>query len=860
MSEHKNLSDGIEPEVDLTNCDREPIHILGRVQAFGGLISMSSDWIVNHASTNIEHMLGRPAEALIGLPVTECVHEPALHDIRAKLQLLSSEDAVERIFGLQLQESGALYDVAVHRSGRSIVVEIEPHDPNERTDYMSYVRPMIDRIGSADSVEMLCDTAARQLRALIGFDRVMVYRFEDDDSGTVIAEALTTGMEPFKGLRYPATDIPKQARALYKRNLLRIIADSSDEGHKIIPATNPDGEPLDLSLSTTRAVSSIHLEYLRNMGVSASLSVSIIKRGKLWGLFACHNDTPKTVSYGVRTAAELFAQLFSFVLDQKEVDEQVEERTRARVLHDQLMAQIAEQSSISENFETITDAIGSVVPFDGVVGWIDGQYKAKGSVPSQAEFLELVRFLNTITASQIYANKKLSSVYPAAEQFADRAAGLLVLPVSRTPRDYIVLFRREVAQSVQWAGNPDKPVEVGPNGIRLTPRKSFEAWQEIVRLESEPWTEIEIQAAEALRMTLLEVILRMTDASNKERAKSQEQQELLIAELNHRVRNILNLIRSLLSQTSGKGRSIAEYTEIIGGRIHALARAHDQITRENWAPASLHELIKTETEAYLGSKAGRVQISGADYLVVPAAFTTLSLVIHELVTNSAKYGALCDQRGMVKVELSTHDDGTLHLSWSESGGPPIQSPPSRRGFGTTIIERSIPYELNGKAEIRYDVTGLQAAFKIPANHIAGVATAASKDAAQLPEVSERATPLSGSVLLVEDNMIIAMDAEDFLGELGAEQVHVASNTSDAIDLAEAHAMTFALLDINLGAETSEPIAAHLSAQGVPFAFATGYGETTRLSETFPTAPIIQKPYDKAAIVAAYSELPARKSD
>ncbi len=860
MSEHKNLSDGIEPEVDLTNCDREPIHILGRVQAFGGLISMSSDWIVNHASTNIEHMLGRPAEALIGLPVTECVHEPALHDIRAKLQLLSSEDAVERIFGLQLQESGALYDVAVHRSGRSIVVEIEPHDPNERTDYMSYVRPMIDRIGSADSVEMLCDTAARQLRALIGFDRVMVYRFEDDDSGTVIAEALTTGMEPFKGLRYPATDIPKQARALYKRNLLRIIADSSDEGHKIIPATNPDGEPLDLSLSTTRAVSSIHLEYLRNMGVSASLSVSIIKRGKLWGLFACHNDTPKTVSYGVRTAAELFAQLFSFVLDQKEVDEQVEERTRARVLHDQLMAQIAEQSSISENFETITDAIGSVVPFDGVVGWIDGQYKAKGSVPSQAEFLELVRFLNTITASQIYASKKLSSVYPAAEQFADRAAGLLVLPVSRTPRDYIVLFRREVAQSVQWAGNPDKPVEVGPNGIRLTPRKSFEAWQEIVRLESEPWTEIEIQAAEALRMTLLEVILRMTDASNKERAKSQEQQELLIAELNHRVRNILNLIRSLLSQTSGKGRSIAEYTEIIGGRIHALARAHDQITRENWAPASLHELIKTETEAYLGSKAGRVQISGADYLVVPAAFTTLSLVIHELVTNSAKYGALRDQRGMVKVELSTHDDGALHLSWSESGGPPIQSPPSRRGFGTTIIERSIPYELNGKAEIRYDVTGLQAAFKIPANHIAGVATAASKDAAQLPEVSERATPLGGSVLLVEDNMIIAMDAEDFLGELGAEQVHVASNTSDAIVLAEAHAMTFALLDINLGAETSEPIAAHLSAQGVPFAFATGYGETTRLSETFPTAPIIQKPYDKAAIVAAYSELPARKSD
>lgn len=840
--------------IDLTNCDREPIHILGRVQSFGALISVSSDWMINHASTNIEQFLGIEAEQLIGSPLNTVLCADAVHDIRSKLQLLHGGDAVERIFGLTLQDEGSKFDVAVHMSGRSIVIEIEASDKNTRSDYMSYVRPMIDRIGKAESVDALCEVAARQLKALIGFDRVMVYRFEDDDSGTVIAEALKPGMESFKSLRYPASDIPKQARALYKRSLLRIISDSSDEGHSIIPATNPDGEPLDLSLGTTRAVSPIHLEYLRNMGVAASLSVSIIKRGKLWGLFACHHDQVKTLPYSVRTAAELFGQLFAFVLDQKESDENRSEATRGRILHDQLMAQIAEDSSISDNFETITAAINSVIPFDGVVGWIDGQFQSSGSVPTQEEFLGLVRFLNTTAASRIYSQKKLISVYPAAEQFGDRAAGLLVLPVSRTPRDYMVLFRREVAQSVQWAGNPEKPVEVGPNGIRLTPRKSFEAWQEIVRHQCEPWSEAEIQAAEALRITLLEVVLRMTDASEKERAKSQERQELLIAELNHRVRNILNLIRSLIAQTSSQDRSISDYTEIIGGRIHALARAHDQITRENWSPSSLHELIRTETDAYLGSKSDRVNIIGADPLLVPTAFTTLALVIHELVTNSAKYGALCDRTGSVTVELESLEDGALRIRWTEQGGPTIQSPPIRRGFGTTIIERSIPYELKGKAEVRYEATGLCAEFMIPRHNISEYAAEPDEHAAKEREPEKTTVRLSGDVLLVEDNMIIAMDAEDFLRELGADNVHVTASVQDAIEIANRTKLSFALLDVNLGSETSEPIARHLLELGIPAAFATGYGETTALAQSLPTVPVIQKPYDQAAISAVLQKL------
>lgn len=846
----ENQSDVSYAAVDLSNCDREPIHILGRVQSFGALVSVSSDWIINHASTNISDFLDVSAEDLIGQPFVDWFPGTVAHEIRTKLQVMSSGDAVERLFGIELKSGLPLFDLAVHVSGRSIIIELEPHPPSARTDYLSYVRPMIERVDKAETVETVCDAAVRQLRALTGFDRVMVYKFLDDESGTVISEATKSGMETFKGLRYPASDIPKQARALYLRNLLRIISDVSDEGHAIIPATNPEGEPLDLSLSTTRAVSPIHLEYLKNMGVNASMSISIIQRGKLWGLFACHHETPKILSYDLRTATELFGQLFSFVLSQRERDEEREEAKRGRILHDQLMAQMAEDASIADNFDTITSAISSVIPFDGAVGWIDGEFMAQGQTPTREEFKGLVRFLNTTAASRIYAQSKLSKVFPAAEDYAERAAGLLVLPVSRSPRDYIVLFRKEIAKTVTWAGNPEKPVEIGPNGVRLTPRKSFEAWTEMVRHESAPWTPTEINSADALRMTLLEVVLRMTDASNKERARSQERQELLIAELNHRVRNILNLIRSLIAQTNPEGRSTAEFTDVIGGRIHALARAHDQITQESWSSASVRDLIQTETDAYLGEKVDRIQISGPDVLLEPTAFTTLSLVIHELVTNSVKYGALCDARGSVQVELAEGHDGAFTLNWREVGGPPIQAPPERRGFGTTIIERSIPYELKGDADVKFEATGLRARFTIPSAHVAKFTDAQTASAPiNLPSEIE-STPLSGDVLLVEDNMIIALDAEDFLGELGATTVHVASRVADAQQLLEENDIRFALLDVNLGSETSEPIASELVRRAIPFVFATGYGDASGITKSFPDAIVIQKPYTKNSILDA----------
>ena len=839
--------------VDLTNCDREPIHIPGRVQSFGALVSVSSDWIVNHVSANVADYLGLAPDELLGLPLMEVISESAIQTLRSRLQFLGHTDAVERTFGLRLRSGDAPVDAAIHSSGGSIVIEFERVMSEEEPPYLSHVRPMIDRIGKEGDLDQLCAVAARQFRGLTGFDRVMVYRFGADGSGTVIAESMKRGMEPFLGLRYPASDIPQQARELYRRNLLRIIADVADDGQIIEPMLNPMGQPLDLSMSTLRAVSPIHREYLRNMGVGASMSVSILKRGKLWGLIACHHNAPIKLPYGIRTAAELFGQLFGLLVDQREGDLERRQTVRARILHDQLMGQLAEGATIAENFETVVEGIANVIPHDGAVGWIGGQFVSVGHTPTREAFLGLSRFLNRTAASQIFHTDSIQRVFPAAADFADSAAGMLVLPVSRSPRDYIVLFRREVHQSVKWAGDPSKPVTAGPNGIRLTPRKSFEAWQEIVRGTSLPWQEGEVQAAESLRMTLLEVVLRMTDAALRDRERAQERQEILIAELNHRVRNILNLIRSLINQSRDGAQSVSDFTQVIGGRIHALARAHDQVTQEKWNPASAHDLILTEADAYLGDKADRLTVAGPDILLKPNAFTTISLVIHELLTNAAKYGALSDSRGRIDVAFDPDEDGSVVLSWRESGGPVISTPPTRRGFGSTIIERSIPFDLKGTAEVRHAPTGLRAEFRIPAVHIAEIRRfAREREPEMLP--SAGTVGLSGDVMVVEDNMIIALDAEDFMRELGADRVHVATNVPEALRIAEGTPLTFALLDVNLSDETSEPIAEHLRDVGVPFLFATGYGESSPLAEAFPGVTVIVKPYDRVRLEDAVQRL------
>ncbi|MEM8578448.1 MAG: HWE histidine kinase domain-containing protein [Pseudomonadota bacterium] len=838
--------------VDLTNCDREPIHILGNVQSYGCLIAVSVDWLITHASANCDVHLGLEAEDLIGTRFSDAFSGEVIHTLRTRMQVLTHQDGAARIFGLQLLGDERRFDVSIHQVEAHIVLEFEQRDGDAPSfDDSGTVQALIARVKRQTTLDKMAQTAARGLKMLSGFDRVMVYRFNDDDSGTVIAEMAEAGQTPYKGLRFPASDIPKQARALYTRSLLRLIADVDDTPYPIRPERDPNGNPLDLSLAVTRAVSPIHLEYLRNMGVQASMSVSILRGGKLWGLFACHHRTPLYINYESRSAVELFAQLFNYELDQLELNKELSELDQVRELHDQLMAQLSGGQSMLDIFDVFAESINSVISFDGAAIYSEGTYKSTGSAPTQEEFMGLARFLNTTPAAQVYATNALAERFPRAEGFGDRVAGLLALPISRTPRDYLVLFRREIANSVTWAGNPEKPVDLGPNGIRLTPRKSFDAWQEVVRGQSAAWRDSELRAANALRVTLLEVVLKMAHEQNQQRKRAQDQQELLIAELNHRVRNILNLIRGLVSQGGDTATNIEAYRSVLDARIYSLARAHDQLTQTEWSWTPLHTLIETEVQAFVTAKQSRVVLTGDTLELPPTAFTTLALVIHELVTNSAKYGALNDSRGSVAVDVRLQPDGAASISWREQNGPPVQAP-TRRGFGTTIIERSIPFELNGMADIRFRMTGVEADFMIPAPHVrAGTPTepAAEASAKVVPFVR-----LDGHCLVLEDNMIIALDASDILHDLGATFVSTASRVSDAMALLDSEDIAFALLDVNLGDEVSLPVLERCLADGIPAILATGYGADTNITSAFPELSIIKKPYGADQVKEVLAQL------
>ncbi|MGE3334114.1 MAG: HWE histidine kinase domain-containing protein [Rhodospirillaceae bacterium] len=847
-------SELLRHKVDLTNCDREPIHILGAVQPFGFLVAVNAEWTVTRASENLPAFMGRPLSAVLNTSLEGLFSTQAIHAIRNRVTLLRGADAVERIFALQLAEESALFDVAVHFSGSALVIEAEPHQ-GEMLDAANQVRTLMARLSQMDTIPAFYREAARQVRVLTGFDRVMIYRFDHTGSGEVIAEALRPGVDSFLGLNYPASDIPTQARALYLRNLFRIIADVKSTPVPVIAAG--DGQALDQSLSVLRSVSPIHIEYLCNMGVDASLSISIVVEGRLWGLFACHHYKPLLPSFSQRSAAELYGQMFSLMLESRERREANEFEGRARSSVDRMMAAIGQEHDLLSKPQWLGDAVMDIIPADGVGVVVEGNVAMAGLTPNKEQFAEIVVALNEAANGEVFAIDHIGGMVPGAERYAHVAAGLLAIPYSRSPRDYVVLFRSERLRTVRWAGNPEKPVEYGPHGARLTPRKSFEEWSEMVKGKATPFTSSELRVARTIHTALFEVLLRLSEDLDQERRRAYEQQQLLIAELNHRVRNILALIRGLVSQSNREHTSTGEFIRTLDSRIQSLARAHDQITARRYGPGPLRELIELEVSAYVSLQRDRVAISGENYLLSPNVYTLLALVFHELMTNAAKYGALSDN-GKVTVSWSLNNDGSLNILWKESGGPVVTAP-SRRGFGTTIIERSIPFELHGTAEVRYLMTGVEAEFCIPKRFLAGTAAVADAKrdggAVRVPK-----SILAGKrVLLVEDSMLISLEAEDTLRDLGASEVIVAASQAAAFKALEAHAVDFAVLDFNLTNETSLPIGEKLLATGCPFIMATGYGEGTTFGEALREIPVVSKPYDANTLGAKVAEALSAKT-
>lgn len=834
---------------DLTDCDREPIHIPGNIQPHGCLIAVDAQ-----ARTILRHSVNAPAmlgvtRKLNGANLGDVLGRDAAHAIRNALTRARDGSRPALVFGVAIGEE--LFDIAAHRLKGTSIVEFEPSGSGV-AEPLELARAMIERVSATTTIDRMVQETVRLAKAMLSYDRVMVYQFTHDGAGKVVSEARRPDLESFLGLYFPAADIPTQARALYLRSTIRVITDADFEPIPIRPALDASGEPLDLSLAHLRSVSPIHCEYLRNMGVAASMSISIRIDGALWGLVACHHYEPRILSMAERVSAEMFGDFLSMQLSALRNRQALDSGRRARARLDRILTQA---SGFREVAEVLRDSLGDLarlIRCDGAGIWIGGQWMTEGIAPPENEIPAITAFAANVADGAVWATHCLSQPLPGAARYADQAAGVLIIPLSSRPGDYLFFFRQEVTRTVDWAGNPEKTYGPGPLGDRLTPRKSFALWKETVHGQSEPWSDEERHFAEAVRIALTEILLRQSELLADEREKAATRQRVLNDELNHRVKNILAAVKSIVASEQRGGDELREYVGTLRARIQSLAFAHDQVIRGDGGGEPV-ELFAAELSPYRTS-ATRVEIDGPPVWLEARAYSVMALVIHELTTNAAKYGALSRPGGAVHVSWELNEDGSCTFYWRETGGPVVR-PPTRAGFGTTLIDRSIPYDLGGESEVTYSPEGIEGQFCVPARFVGVPRGSRVAPPRAKPRRKSARSDLTGKVaLIVEDQLLIAMDLETILQDAGIVVMGVARSTTEALRMLETRMPDVAVLDVNLGGENSLPVAEALRARGVPYVFATGYNDLTTLPGDDREGALVRKPYDATEIVEVLSRI------
>ncbi|MFE6697811.1 ATP-binding protein [Streptomyces sp. NPDC057718] len=543
---------GVSQEFDLSQCVREPIHLLGGVQSYGALIAARwDDAVVDTVSRNAAEVLGRAAGELLGRPVTELIGDEQWAQARESAEAVTDSGAAapqegpasSGVLPLTLDgendegEDGArLFDVTVHRNGDLLVLEFEPRaegGPFVFQNFYPRVRRALQKLQGASDVTECCAAAVREIRTLTGYDRVVAYRFDGRDGpGQVIAEDRSEGREPWLDLWFPASDIPPQARRLYARNWIRVIGDVDDRTAGLVPELRADtGEPLDLSASVLRTVSGYHLEYLRNIGVASSMSVSLLHEGELWGLIACHGDEPRQLSPEVRAACEFFGIALSLqlaaVAGREEADELARSRRALAALLARLTSSAPDASPASVVLMRPDSGLAELLDADGAV-LLRGTETVEAGAPLPEALPGLLANLARRGAvGEVWSTDRLPEVLGLEPEEAEAQgvpAGLLLLPFNRDG-DLLAWWRHELPAPREWAADPSRPVRTGPGGERLTPRGSAAVYRATVRGRSAAWSPAQRVVAAELWREVSGLLTRQVvalEARNTELARTNE--------------------------------------------------------------------------------------------------------------------------------------------------------------------------------------------------------------------------------------------------------------------------------------------------------------------------------------------------
>jgi light-regulated signal transduction histidine kinase (bacteriophytochrome) len=501
--------------VNLTDYDKELLHLPGSIQPHGILFVLKEPELqILQVSNNTFEFTGIHPEELLNKQLHDLL-DPKQIDLIEQCLLQDFESINPLRIVINNKSKYLKFDGIIHRFSKVLILELEPNISEETGDFFSFyhlVKKSISKIQNATSLRDMCQIIVKEVQNLTGFDRVMIYQFGNEQTGKVIAEEKLETLSPYLDLHYPDSDIPDQAKKLYVLNRLRLIPDVNSQPINLLSADNSvTNEPLDLSYSVLRSVSPCHFEYLKNMGVTASMSISLVRDKQLWGLIACHHHSPKFVTYEVRTACEFLGQIMSLELAAKEDNEQLDYKMKIKSIQSKFIEAIPQEENFMEGLVKDKSDLLNLVSAQGVAICANGHLSVIGKTPEDADIQDLIAWVETEVSNDIFYTDCLPKIYPIAVKFKDIASGLLALSISQIPKNYILWFRPEVLQTVNWGGNPNKSVEVGQDGIRLSPRKSFELWQETVRLKSLPWKQCEIDAVLELRSAIVGIVLRKAD-------------------------------------------------------------------------------------------------------------------------------------------------------------------------------------------------------------------------------------------------------------------------------------------------------------------------------------------------------------
>ena len=566
--------------ISLEECTEESVYAPGHIQPHGIVFLLQgSNLNILQTSENVEEFFGISAEELLGKPLQGLLGHAQGQKIVSNIHQRTLN--FHNFFDIKLPLKDGktqTFRSTLHQISDGWILELEPQFPIENhhsIDFYHRLQTVILNLRSAIGLSDLAQTIAREVKAMTGFDRVMVYRFEADEHGVVIAEEKESYLESYLGLHYPAIDIPVPARKLFYRNWVRQIPNINYTPARLIPTNHPlTGTPQDLSACVLRGVSPYHIEYLQNMGVAGTLTISLIDDRHLWGLIACHHYSPRLVDYDTRKTCEFLGQFASIELVHEQERQLNVYRSQAKTIQDQIQQAFRRESSWSEQVLTRNASqLLDLVDARGVAILLDGRLTLVGQTPSEAEVGDLVQWLLQNNQERVFATASLSQLYPQAKQFKDRASGVLAISIllcyAKQKSYHILWFRPEQIQTVNWAGNPQDAVSIDEIGkMQLCPRKSFEVWKETVQEMSYPWQIAELEAAAEMRNILMLAVLEFSQAALEQaaeraaianRAKSQ-----FLANMSHELRTPLNAILGFTQLMNRSPHIPEEFQEHLG--------------------------------------------------------------------------------------------------------------------------------------------------------------------------------------------------------------------------------------------------------------------------------------------------------